>query len=135
MEATQLLDRLEQFFPANPDLMRHISPGACWHYLIYDRSLDEPEPVLEYYLQKRADGKIELVHDPPAEKPDLVLYFTEKAITRLVEGCPSADEYYARYKKVMAHPEPGVELDNKINKSKILLFKAGYQAWQRDFKF
>jgi hypothetical protein len=135
MEAIQLLDRLKQFFPANPDLMRHISPGAYWHYLVYASSLDEPEPVLEYYLQKCADGKIELCQDPPTEKPDLLLYFTEKAITRLVDGSPTADEYYARYKEVMDHPEPGVELDNKVNKSKISLFKAGYQAWQRDFKF
>ncbi len=135
MDASQLLDRLKQYFPAIPDLMRHISPGALWHYLIYASSLDEPKPMLEYFLRKRADGSIDMFQEPPAEKPDIILFFTEKAITRLVDGSPTADEYFARYKQVMDHPEPGVELDNKVNKSKIVLFKAGYQAWQRDFRF
>ncbi|MBN2152568.1 MAG: hypothetical protein JW839_14035 [Candidatus Lokiarchaeota archaeon] len=135
MDAPALLDRLKQFFPATPDLMRHIAPGSCWHYLVYASSLDDPEPVLEYFLRKRADGTVEMFQEPPTEKPDLILYFTERAILRLVDGSPTADEYYARYKRAMEHPEPGVELDNKVNKSKIVLFKAGYQAWQRDFKF
>jgi hypothetical protein len=135
MNAPALLGRLERFFPATPDLMRHIAPGACWHYIVYASSLDEPKTVLEFYLRKRPDGTIDMFTDAPAEKPDLLLYFTERAILRLVDGNPAAAEYYARYKQVMDHPEPGVELDNKVNKSKLVLFKAGYQAWQRDFKF
>jgi hypothetical protein len=135
MDAAALLDRLRHYFPFTPDLMRHISPGACWQYLVYSSSLEEAKPGLEYYLRKRVDGTIELLPDPPVEKPDLLLYFTEQALLRLIDGNPPANEYYARYKQVMGHPEPGLELDNKVNKSKILLFKAGYQAWQRDFKF
>ncbi|NMC08666.1 MAG: hypothetical protein GYA24_25880 [Candidatus Lokiarchaeota archaeon] len=135
MDAPALLARLREFFPSTPDLMRHISPGSCWHYIVYASSLDDQAPVLEFYLRKRDDGSIDMFTNPPAEKPDLLLYFTEQALLRLVDGNPPADEYYARYKQVMDHPEPGVELDNKVNKSKLVLFKAGYQAWQKDFKF
>lgn len=134
MEYDMLLDRLQQFFPSTPDLMRHLSPGACWHYSIHENDLNDP-PELEYYLLKNDDGSIILSTDAPAEKPDLILYFTEKAILQLVEDNPVADEYYSRYSVVMNNPMPGIEVDNKVNKPRLQLLKLGYKQWQADFHF
>nr|MDO8115260.1 hypothetical protein [Candidatus Sigynarchaeota archaeon] len=135
MEANVLLFRLQQFFPNTPDLMRHLNPGACWKYIIHEKALDNDAPELEYYLRKKENGSVEMLTRAPAEKPDLLLFFTEKAILTLVDGAPAADEYYARYHDVMAKPSPGVDLDNKVNKSKLHLFKMGYKMWQEAFKF
>jgi hypothetical protein len=69
------------------------------------------------------------------EKPDLILYFTEKAILKLIQNNPSADEYFIRYRELMNNPSPGVEVDNKVNKSRLKLLKLGYREWQKDFGF
>jgi hypothetical protein len=71
----------------------------------------------------------------PIIKPDLILYFTEKAILNMIEGTSSAEEYYERYHNIMDHPQPGIELDSKVNKPKLKLWQIGYKNWQKDFKF
>ena len=129
-----LLDRLQQFFPSTPDLMRHLSPGACWQYSIHENALDDP-PELEYFLRKNDESSIEMITNPPVDKPDLILYFTERAILQLVDGNPAAEEFYARYKQLMDRPGPGMELDSKVNRSKMQLFKMGYKQWQDTFRF
>ena len=76
-----------------------------------------------------------MTKEDPDIKPDLILYFTEKAILNLIDGNPSADEYYARYREIMYNPQPGIELDNKVNKPRLQLWRLGYKNWQKDFKF
>ncbi len=135
MESPELRERLEEFFPRTPDLMRHLSAGATWKYVVFEKGLDEGAPKIEFFLQKRDDASIAMLEEFPAGKADITLFFTEKAILSLVGSKPTADEYYKEYKRLMNDPQPGMELDNKINKSKIALFKLGYKAWQDDFRF
>jgi len=35
----------------------------------------------------------------------------------------------------MSNPKPGIELDNKVNKTILKLWQMGYKKWQSDFKF
>lgn len=123
------------YYAGTPDLMRHLTPGSSWQYVVYETSLEDPAPTLVFYLEKRDDGTLRAFKETPEGKPDLILYYTVGAIRRLIEGNPAADEYYARYREVMHGPSPGVELDSKVNKSKITLFKQGYKPWQADFRF
>ena len=71
----------------------------------------------------------------PDIKPDLILYFTEKAILNMIEGTSNAEEYYERYHNIMDHPLPEIELDSKVNKPRLKLWQIGYKHWQKDFKF
>ena len=123
------------YYAGNPDLMRHLSPGSSWQYIVHESSLEDPAPVLVFYLEKLDHGSLRAFKTPPEGKTDLILYYTVGAIRRLIEGNPTADEYYARYRAVMHGPSPGIELDSKVNKSKIALFKQGYKSWQADFRF
>jgi hypothetical protein len=68
-------------------------------------------------------------------EPDLILYFTEKAILSLIQGKPSAEEYYNRYREIMDNPKPNIQIDNKINKPRLKLWRLGYKQWQKDFNF
>jgi hypothetical protein len=135
MESKELYAELESFFPRNLDLMRHLHVGACWEYIITENSTSEETPKLHYYLFKKDDNSLEMTQKYPDIKPDLILYFTEKAILNFIEGNPSADEYFSRYGKVMGNPQPGIEIDNQVNKPRLKLWKLGYKDWQKDFKF
>ncbi len=135
MHGDLLLEKLKPYYPATPDLMRHLEPGSCWEYIINKKTLDDEEPELVFFLRKKNDGTIELLMDVQSVKPDLLLYFTEKAILTLINGAPAAEEYYARYRKIMEAPQADMDLDFKLNKSKIQLFKTGYKRWQDAFKF
>ena len=90
---------------------------------------------LTFFLLKRNEKLLEMSEIKPEIKPDLILFFTEKAILNMIEGNPNAEEYYKRYRSVMEHPQSGIEVDNKVNKPRLKLWQIGYKEWQKDFKF
>jgi hypothetical protein len=135
MDSEELYKKLKSFFPNNLDLMRHLKVNACWEYIITEDSTYDENVKLCYYLYKKAENLLEMTKDNPSIKPDLILFFTEKAILNLIHGNPSADEYFNRYRKLMYNSLSENQVDNKINKPRLKLFKLGYQKWQKDFKF
>jgi len=135
MESDLLYKVLEEYFPNTLDLMRHLDIGACWEYYIFENSTTEKDPKLHYYLFKDAESSLTMTKENPKIEPDLILYFTKQAILNLIEGHPNADEYYSRYREIMDNPKPRIELDNKVDKARLKLWKLGYKKWQSDFKF
>lgn len=135
MDIEELYTKLKTFFPQRIDLMRHLDINACWEYIITEKSINELDVKLHYYLVKRDEDTLEMSKSKPDIVPDLILFFTEKAIINMIEGNPSAEEYYIRYKKIMNNPQPGMEVDNKINKARLKLWQIGYKKWQKDFRF
>jgi len=135
MDSEELFNELKQYFPNNLDLMRHLHVNACWEYQITENSTNDKDIKLLYYLLKIDENTLEMTKKKPDIKPDLILYFTEKAILNLIQGKPSAEEYYARYRKLMSNPKPGIEIDNKVNKARLKLWQIGYKTWRSDFKF
>ena len=135
MDTEELFRKLKSYFPNNLDLMRHLNRAACWEYYITENSTNEEDYKLHYFLYKENEIKLEMTRDTPNIEPDLILYFTEKAILGLIKGDPSAEEYYSRYSELMTNPKPGIEVDNKLNKSRLKLWQMGYKKWQADFKF
>ena len=135
MEPDKLYTKLKEFFPNQLDLMRHLHVNACWEYSITEQSTDDANIKLNFFLFKKNEKSLEMTKTKPEIKPDLILYFTEKAILNMIEGVSSAEEYYARYHKVMDHPQSGIELDSKVNKPRLKLWQIGYKNWQKDFKF
>ena len=119
MDSNGLYTKLAEYFPKNLDLMRHLKVNACWEYFITENSTSEENGKLHYYLFKKDDNNLEMTKENPKIKPDLILYFTEKAILNLIDGNPSAEEYYSRYREVMYNPKPRIEIDNKINKPRL----------------
>ena len=135
MEAKELYEKLKAYFSKSYDLMRHLSINACWEYVITEKSTYEEHAKLQYYLFKKDVKTLEMTMKNPGFKPDLILYFTERAILDLIEDNPSADEYYTHYHDMMKNPRSGIEVDNKINKPSLKLLKLGYRQWQKEFKF
>ena len=126
MDKEELYEKLKTYFQVTLDLMRHLKVNACWEYIITENSTYEEDFKLHYFLYKKKENELELTKNNPNVKPDLILYFTEKAILDLIKGNPSADEYYSRYRKLMSNPKPGIEVDNKWdikNGNLILNFK------------
>ncbi len=135
MDSEDLYNKLKNYFPNTLNLMRHLSVNACWEYQIMENSTNDDNIKLNYFLHKKDPNSLEMTKEKPDLKPDLILYFTEKAILKLIEGNPTADEYYARYREVMDNPQPRIELDNKVNKPRLKLWQLGYKKWQKDFNF
>jgi len=135
MESDKLYTKLKEFFPNQLDLMRHLHVNACWEYVITEQSTDDANFKLNFFLLKKNEKSLEMTTNKPIIKPDLILYFTEKAILNMIEGTSSAEEYYERYHNIMDHPQPGIELDSKVNKPRLKLWQIGYKNWQKDFKF
>ena len=135
MDAEELYKKLKTYFPNNLDLMRHLHVNACWEYYITENSTDEEVSKLNYFLYKKKENLLEISKENPGIKPDLILYFTEKAILKLIDGNPSANEYFLRYREIMYNPRAGIQLDNKVNKPRLKLWQMGYKKWQSDFKF
>ena len=135
MDPEELFNKLKAYFPNNLDLMRHLNIQACWEYYIAENSTNDEFFKLHYFLYKEQEKKLEMTRNTPNIKPDLILYFTEKAILALIKGDPSAEEYYYRYRDIMNNPKPGIEVDNKVNKPRLKLWQMGYRKWQSDFKF
>lgn len=138
MNVDQLYQKLRTFFSKTLDLMRHLEENACWKYIITEKSFSENQiknPKLIYYLYKKDKNNLEMVKENPQIEPDLILYFTEDAVLELIEGSPNAEEYFARYRRIMDNPKPRIQIDNKINKARLKLWRLGYKDWQKDFKF
>jgi hypothetical protein len=135
MDSEELYEKLKSYFSHNLDLMRHLNVNACWEYIITEKSLDEEKPKLKYYLYKKDENQLEMVKKNPGIIPDLILYFTENAILDLIAKNPKADDYYSQYRELMYKTHSEIQVDNKINKPRLKLFKLGYQKWQKDFKF
>jgi hypothetical protein len=126
--------RIKGYFDENFDLMRHLEINACWEYIITENYLNE-KAKYHFYLIKKTESSVEFTSIAPGLKPDLILYFTEKAILTLIEGKPSTEDYYKRYRHLMNSPQSGIALDSKINKPRLKLLKIGYRTWQKEFKF
>ena len=135
MEPDKLYTKLKEFFPNQLDLMRHLHVNACWEYIISEQSTNDPNILLNFFLFKKNENSLRMIKNKPDIKPDLILYFTKKAILTIIEGVSSAEEYYERYHKVMTHPQSGIEVDSKVNKPRLKLWQIGYKQWQKDFKF
>ena len=135
MNSEDLYRELHNYFPKNLDLMRHLHINACWEYQIMENSTNDENIKLKYYLAKKSEETLEMTKEKPDLKPDLILYFTEKAILNFIQDNPSSDEYFARYHKIMDNPQPGIEVDNQVNKPRLILWKIGYKKWQKDFNF
>ena len=135
MNSEDLYRELHNYFPKNLDLMRHLHINACWEYQIMEDSTNNDNIKLKYYLAKKSEESLEMTKEKPDLKPDLILYFTEKAILNFIQDNPSSDEYFARYHKIMDNPQPGIEVDNQVNKPRLILWKIGYKKWQKDFNF
>ena len=135
MNSEELYSKFQLFFPNQIDLMRHLHVNACWEYIITQYSTKDMDIKLNFFLFKISNESLGISKIKPDITPDLILYFTEKAILSMIEGNPSAEEYYKRYRSVMEHPQPGIEVDNKINKPRLKLWQIGYKQWQKDFKF
>ncbi|MFW9937276.1 MAG: hypothetical protein ACFFD5_06480 [Candidatus Thorarchaeota archaeon] len=135
MDSEELYKKLKTFFSKKNDLMRHLDINACWEYIITETTIEEKDIKLRYYLIKKDESTLEMSKSKPEITPDLILFFTEKAILAMIVGNPSVEEYYERYHNVMNNPQPGIEVDNKINKARLKLWQIGYKKWQKDFKF
>ena len=138
MESNDLYETLRKLFPKTLDLMRHLDVNACWKYIITEQSISEENvknPKLTYFLYKKDESNLEMTKEDPHIEPDLILYFTEDAILKLIEGDPNAEEYYSRYRELMDNPNPPLEIDNKVNKARLKLWRLGYKNWQKDFNF
>ncbi len=135
MEPDKLYTKLKEFFPNQLDLMRHLHVNACWEYIITEQSTADANIKLNFFLLKMNEKSLEMTKQVPDIKPDLILYFTEKAILNMIEGVSSAEEYYERYHSIMDHPQSEIEVDNKVNKPRLKLWQIGYKKWQKDFKF
>lgn len=140
MNSDELYDTLKQYFPKHLDLMRHLDVDACWEYIIFENSIDDSiendiSPKEHFFLFKETTDSLKMTKKRPEETPDLILYFTEKAILILIEDNPNAEEYFSHYKEIMENPTPEIEVDNKVNKARLKLWRIGYRSWQNDFDF
>ena len=131
---SNIFAKIKDFFDKNYDLMRHLDINACWEYIVTENNLNQ-QAKYHFFLIKTAESNVLFTTSVPELKPDLTLYFTEKAIINLIEGTPTPSEYYKRYRNLMNNPQPGIELDNKVNKPRLKLLKIGYRNWQKEFKF
>lgn len=137
MNVTELYSFLQDYFPKNPELMNSLKPGATWEYVIKSPSLDgeNSRVLLTFHLVKNSENSLEMVFGNAPAKPDLILYFTEKAILNLIAGSPPAEHYYQEYRQIMKHPTNDLDLDYKVNKSRLKLWRKGYRAWSKLYKF
>jgi len=135
--ANELFIYLKNYFPNNPELMKTLKPGAIWEYIIKAPKLDDEmsQTILTCHLMKKPDETLEMVEGEAPVKPDLILLFTERAILSLISGSPTAEKYYDGYRQIMRNPSDEIDLDYKINKSRLKLWQLGYRAWSKLYKF
>ncbi len=133
----ELFEYLKGYFPNNPALMTSLKEGAIWEYVIMTPNLDDNDgkTILTFHLIKNSDENLEMFEGNAPNKPDLILYFTEKAIVSLIEGSPPADQYYKAYRHIMSNPTDELDLDYKINKPRLKLWRLGYRSWSKLYKF
>ncbi len=130
----ELLEKAKDFYPKHPDLMKHLEIGALWEYHVRPFTLDSNDKLV-FHLTKLSEKEIRFEQGPAPEKPDLILYFTENAMVKLVDESKDADTYYENYREILKNPDVGVELDYKINKPRLKLFRMGYKEWADAYKF
>jgi hypothetical protein len=131
---SDVFSKIKEYFDGNYDLMRYLDINACWEYFITENNLNE-QAKYHFFLIKTAESGLIFTKIVPELKPDLTLYFTEKALLTLIEDAPSTEEYYKRYRYLMNNPQQGILLDSKINKPRLKLLKIGYRSWQKEFRF
>ncbi|MGQ9722284.1 MAG: hypothetical protein ACUVXA_13290 [Candidatus Jordarchaeum sp.] len=130
----ELLEKAKSFYPKHPDLMKYLETGALWEYRIRPFTLDSGDKLV-FHLTKLSEKEIRFEQGPAPEKPDLILYFTENAMVKLVDESNDVDTYYENYREILKNPDVGVELDYKINKPRLKLFRMGYKEWANTYKF
>nr|MDO8062401.1 hypothetical protein [Candidatus Freyrarchaeum guaymaensis] len=130
----ELLKKAMSFYPNHPDLMKHLKVGSIWEYRVFSPTLDGEE-ILVFHLMKMGNSELALKEGGAPEKPDLILYFTVKAMLQLIENSKNAHEYYREYRRILEEPSREVELDYKINKNRLKLWRAGYREWANEFGF
>nr|MDO8081752.1 hypothetical protein [Candidatus Freyarchaeota archaeon] len=132
--AEELMERAKGFYPKHPDLMKHLETGALWEYRIRPFTLDSSDKVV-FNLRKLSENEVRFEEGPAKEKPDLILYFTENAMIKLIEESNNVDTYYENYREILKSPSVGIELDYKLNKPRLKLVRMGYQEWANTYKF
>nr|MDO8098345.1 hypothetical protein [Candidatus Njordarchaeota archaeon] len=130
----ELLKMIRDFYPHRPELMRDLGIGATWEYHVRSPTLDNHEKIV-FHLKKVGENRLELGVGPASEAPDLILYFTEEAIVELISRSPDAETYYANYSKILKEGSSGRDLDYKVNKSRLALWKVGYRNWAKRYNF
>lgn len=130
----ELLKKIKDYYPHHPDLMKDLSVGAIWEYRIRGPTLEGYERIV-FHLKKLAEGRLELGVGPAPETSDLILYFTEEAIMELITSSPDAVTYYTNYSKIMKEGSGTRDLDYKVNKSIISLWRVGYREWAKRYSF
>ena len=130
----ELLTEIKGYYPRHPDLMKDLKTGAIWEYHVRSPTLEGNERIV-FHLKKLAEDRLELGVGPASESPDLILYFTEEAILELIATSPNAETYYANYSKIMKEGSGACDLDYKVNKSRITLWRVGYREWAKRFSF
>jgi len=130
----ELLKKIRDYYPHHPDLMMNLSVGAIWEYHVRSPTLEGYERII-FHLKKIADDRLELGGGSASETPDLILYFTEEALLELISPMPDAETYYANYSKIMKEGSGKRDLDYKLNKSKMALWRVGYREWAKRFSF
>ncbi|WXG43209.1 MAG: hypothetical protein WED04_04025 [Promethearchaeati archaeon SRVP18_Atabeyarchaeia-1] len=130
----ELLKMVKEYYPSHPDLMMDLSIGAIWEYHVRSPTLDGNERVL-FHLKKTSERRLELGIGAASETPDLILYFTEEAIVELMSSSPDAKTYYSNYSKIMKEGSGAWDLDYKVNKSRLALWRVGYRNWANRYGF
>jgi hypothetical protein len=130
----ELLKKIKDYYPHHPDLMKDLSVGAIWEYHIRGPTLEGYERIV-FHLKKLAESRLELGVGPAPETPDLILYFTEEAILELISSSHDAVTYYANYSRIMKEGSGTRDLDYKVNKSKMSLWRVGYREWAKRYSF
>jgi hypothetical protein len=130
----ELLKKVKDYYPHHPDLMKDLNVGAVWEYHVRGPTLEGYERIV-FHLKKVAEDRLELGIGSASESPDLILYFTEGAILELISPSPDAETYYANYAKIMREGSGNRDLDYKVNKSRMALWKVGYREWAKRFSF
>jgi hypothetical protein len=132
--AEELVKKAKSFYPKQPDLMKHLETGALWEYRIRPFTLDSSDKVV-FNLRKLSDKEVRFEEGPAKDKPDLILYFTENAMIKLIEESNNVETYYEKYREILKSPSVGIELDYKLNKPRLKLVRMGYQEWASTYKF
>jgi hypothetical protein len=130
----ELLKMVRDYYPRHLDLMKDLTVGAMWEYHVRSPTLDDNEKIV-FHLKKVSESKLELTVGPASETADLILYFTEEAIVELMTRSRDAETYYANYSKILKEGSGSRDLDYKINKSPLALWKVGYREWAKRYKF
>jgi hypothetical protein len=130
----ELLKMVKEYYPNHLDLMTDLSVGAIWEYHVRSPTLEDNEKIV-FHLKKLGEQRLELGMGVASETPDLILYFTDQAIVELMSSSPDAQTYYANYSKIMKEGSGTRDLDYKVNKSRLSLWKIGYRNWVNRYGF